>query len=252
MTTDTFIAGRGPLYRIDPRAKVLFLITMTIWFFLPVVLCSLWVVVGVLLLVMTFSVGLRYSRRVLGSIAPMLLFMVIFMPCSQRGGSPLLVVGNFVLVTWEGLRQTLLLMGRFMGITFSCSLLFATTKMHDVTLVLLSWHLPYQVALVITLAFTYIPFVGDSFQEIQESHKLRRSTTRRGKLHLKDMLPTLTSALVVSLRAIPFLAMSLEQRGYGRANKRSRYHDFSQYRHGRSGCALVVLGVVLLFLLCRM
>ena len=52
MTSDTFIAGRGPLYRIDPRAKVLFLVAMTIWFFLPVTLGSLWVVVGILFVVM--------------------------------------------------------------------------------------------------------------------------------------------------------------------------------------------------------
>ena len=252
MTSDTFIAGRGPLYRIDPRAKVLFLVAMTIWFFLPVTLGSLWVVVGILFVVMVGSIGVKYSRRVIASISAMLLFMVLFMPFSQRTGEGCLSIRGWTVVTWAGLWQTLLLMGRFMGITFTCTLLFATTKMHDITLVLLSWHLPYKVALVVTLAFTYIPFIGDSFKEIQESHKLRRPNVCSGKSHLKDMLPTLTSALVVSLRSIPFLAMSLEQRGYGRRGRRTRYHDFSQYRHGVLSCVLVVTGVIVLFLVCRM
>ncbi|HRV24419.1 MAG TPA: hypothetical protein P5046_04290 [Sphaerochaeta sp.] len=50
---------------------------------------------------------------------------------------------------------------------------------------------------------------------------------RIGKI--RSLIPTLTSSLVLALRSIPTLALSLELRGYGRANKRTRYHDLSSY-----------------------
>ncbi len=251
MTSDTFVAGKGPLYRTDPRMKMLFLVAMTIWFFLPVTLHAIWLVVALLVFASLVTIGAERTLHVFSSICAMLVFMVLFMPLSRRDGNPLLLVHGWTAITREGSLQTLLLMGRFMGITFACTLVFATTRMHDVTLTLRAWHLPYKAALAITLAITYIPFVAGSFKEIQESHMLRRPQGSRGKNRLKDLLPTLTSALVVSLRTIPFLAMSLEQRGYGREEKRTCYHDFSSYRHPYISSFFLLAGFAILFLAFR-
>ena len=231
MTTNTFIAGKGLLYHMDPRAKICALLLFIVGFFLPVTLLGLFVSVLLLVVLSLISVGLKASTKVLLSILPMLVFMLLFMPFNQRQGEPLLIVGSFTLVTREGLSQMLLLSLRFIGITYSCSLLLFTTRMNEVMLALLWYHLGYKVVLVITLSLTYIPFISDSFHEISDSHKLRHPFSGSEKLHIRVMLPTLTSALVVSLRSIPFLAMSLEQRGYGRTNKRTRYHSLSGYRH---------------------
>jgi energy-coupling factor transport system permease protein len=107
--------------------------------------------------------------------------------------------------------------------------------MTDVMLALRWYRLPYKASLVVTLAFTYIPFIADSFTQISESHRLRESGSLDKKRslfkRLRDLLPTLTSALVVALRSIPYLAMSLEQRGFGRKEKRTSYHSLDSYRH---------------------
>jgi energy-coupling factor transport system permease protein len=231
MTTDTFIAGRGFLYRMDPRAKIVLLLLLVVWFFLPVSLLGLLLMALCLLFVSFLSTGGKATGKVMLSILPMVVFMVLFMPFSSRDGQAIVRIGSFVLLTKEGMLQTLLLILRFLGITVSCTLLFSTTRMPDVMLALSWYRLPYRAVLVISLAFTYIPFISDSFGEIMDSHKLREAEGEGKKHRLKDMVPTLTSALVVSLRSIPFLAMSLEERGYGRKEKRSSYHDLSSYHH---------------------
>jgi len=241
MTTDTFIAGKGFLYTLDPRAKVLVWLCAVSFFFWPIRLCGLVFMVALLFVLSLYGVGGKATLRVLRSILPMLVFMVVFMPFGFRTGRAMWTVGGFPVVTWEAFWQTLLLMSRFVGITYSCTLFLSTTKMHQVMLAFLWYRIPYKTVLVITLAFTYIPFVSDSFHEISDSHRLRQASGKTRRTPLRDMLPTLTSALVVSLRGIPYLAMSLEQRGYGRKGKRSVYHDLSGYHHAVPQTLLAVL-----------
>ncbi len=232
MTTNTFVAGTGWLYRFDPRAKLLLMVLMCVWFFLPVSLIELSTVVILVVLVGLYNAGWKLVVRTFLSILPMLIFMVIFSPFNVRTGSPLIQIKSFTLITEQGLEQALRLMSRFIGITYVCTLLFATTPMHEVMLALRWYRLPYRASLVVTLAFTYIPFISDSFSQISESHRLREAddeTKKRFFTRLKDLLPTLTSALVVALRSIPNLAMSLELRGFGLENRRTSFHDLSSY-----------------------
>jgi len=234
MTTNTYIAGKGWLYRFDPRAKLLLMLLMCVWFFLPVTLLHLALVVALVVLVGAHSTGWHHAWRTVYSISPMLVFMILFMPFNVREGVPLVSIGSFTVITKEGLEQALRLMSRFIGITYVCTLLFATTVMHEVMLTLRWYHLPYKASLVVTLAFTYIPFIADSFSQISESHRLREAEDEQKKKvgqRLKDLVPTLTSALVVALRSIPNLAMSLEMRGFGRQERRTSYHSLDAYHH---------------------
>lgn len=243
MTTETFLPGQGPLYRMDPRTKLLVSVAVIVCVFLPVHRWMLAVMMASLVVVSLASVGRHATWVVFRSILPMLIFMVLFMPFGSRDGRPLWVVGRMVVLTWDSLWSTLTLMYRFVTITYACTLFFSTTRMHYVMCALQWFRLPFKAVLVITLAFSTIPFVSDSFREIADSHRLRQASDGKGKRRMGDMLPTLTSALVVSLRSIPFLAMSLEQRGYGREGKRTQYHDLSSFHHGiRDG---VVAGLVL-------
>ncbi|WP_320128094.1 energy-coupling factor transporter transmembrane component T [uncultured Sphaerochaeta sp.] len=235
MTTNTFVAGHSFLYRFDPRAKIFLMVLFCIWFFMPITLSGLYVVVLLIIILGSLNTGFRQSAKTFKSILPMLIFMVIFVPFNVRDGQSLLSLGSFTLVTKEGALEAARLAGRFIGITYVCTLLFATTRMNEVMLALRWYRLPYKASLVVTLAFTYIPFIAESFSQISDSHKLREAEEGEGKKNifarLTNLLPTLTSALVVALRSIPNLAMSLEQRGFGRKEKRSSYHSLQSYKH---------------------
>ena len=254
MTTSTFVAGNGWLYRFDPRAKILLMLLLCVWFFLPVHLLGLYLTVALIILAGALNTGFSHAWKTFQSILPMLLFMVLFMPFNVRDGQALLQIGSLTLVTREGLMQAARLAGRFIGISYVCTLLFATTIMNEVMLALRWYRLPYKTGLVVTLAFTYIPFIADSFSQIAESHRLREAEAEQGRKlfqRLKDLVPTLTSALVVALRSIPNLAMSLEMRGFGLQNRRSQYHNLASYRHPFTHFLLSAIIPVVLWLLCK-
>ena len=254
MTTSTFVAGNGWLYRFDPRAKILLMVLLCVWFFLPVHLVGLYCVVALVMLAGGLNTGFSHVYKTFRSILPMLLFMVLFMPFNVRTGRPLFTLGSLTIVTEEGLLQAARLAGRFIGISYVCMLLFATTIMNEVMLALRWYRLPYKAGLVVTLAFTYIPFIADSFNQIAESHRLREADREQGRKflqRLRDLVPTLTSALVVALRSIPNLAMSLEMRGLGLQNKRSQYHNLETYRHPFTHFLLSAIIPIGLWLLCK-
>ena len=212
MTTNTFVAGSGWLYRFDPRAKLLLMMLLCIWFFLPVTLIGLAMVVLLIIINGIMNTGGKAVRKTFLSILPMLILMVLFAPFNVRDGEAMLQIGSFTLITKEGLLQAVRLSLRFIGITFVCTLLFATTVMSEVMLALRWYRLPYRFALVVTLAFTYIPFIAESFTQIKDSHRLREYEGNEKKKvyqRVKDLLPTLNSVLVVALRSLPNLAMSL-------------------------------------------
>lgn len=150
--------------------------------------------------------------------------MILFVPITYRNGIVVLKIGSFVLATKEALENLNVLAARFMAITYLCTLYIWTTSMADIQLSLRWYGLPYEASLVTTLAFRFIPFVADSFKMIQDSHALRNAQEKERKT-ISDTVATVTAALVVALKAIPFLAMSLESRGLGRDNKRTNFRS---------------------------
>lgn len=254
MTTNIFRAGHGFLYTFDPRAKLLASVLLCIWFFLPVKLIGLYGTVVLIILLGAGNTGIKFIRAVFLSILPMLVFMVLFMPFNARNGQSLVTIGPLTLITKEGALQAARLAGRFIGISYVCALLFATTVTTEFMLALSWYGVPYKATLVVTLAFTYIPFLSDTLSQIAESHKLREADKEasRGLVgRLKDLLPTLTSALVAALRTIPNLAMSLELRGFGRPNPRTRYQSLAHYPHLFTHLILSCIIPLILWLICK-
>ena len=233
MTTNTFIAGKGFLYRYDPRAKLLLLVLLCVLVFLPISRIGLVVLLLSVFFVTWRSVGFRQALQPVKTILPLLVIMILFVPLTCRDGEVVLQVGGFPLATREALVQLIKLVTRFTTITYLCTLFFWTTPMGDITLALRWYGLSYQAALVLTLSFRFIPFIAEAFQMIQDSHSLRNANLgerERKRRPISDIIPTVTSALVFSLKSIPQLAMSLEHRGLGRANRRTGYRSLSRTR----------------------
>ncbi|WP_422481066.1 energy-coupling factor transporter transmembrane component T family protein [Pleomorphochaeta sp. DL1XJH-081] len=227
MTTNTFIAGRGFLYHMDARAKLLLVLLLCITVFLPLSHLGLWSIFFFTFLVTWRATGFKQALEPLKAILFVLILMTLFVPLTYRNGTVVLEVGSWVVATAESLENLSFLVSRFLGITYICTLYVWTTPMADINLALRWYGLSYQAALVLTLAFRFIPFIADSFKMIQDSHALRTSIQVEGKhsrrQRIADAIPTVTAALVFALKSIPQVAMSLEHRGLGRANKRSHY-----------------------------
>ena len=227
MTTSTFIAGRGILYIADARAKLLLVLLLCIFVFLPVSSVGLWILFLITFFTAWHATGYRQAMQPIRSILFIMIVMIVFAPLTHRDGTTALQIGTWSVVTHESVKNLSLLMARFLSITYLCTLYVWSTPMADINLALRWYGLSYRSALVLTLAFRFIPFIADSFTMIQDSHALRCSGRSDGKAswrqRIADAIPTVTAALVFALKSIPHLAMSLEHRGLGRSNRRSSY-----------------------------
>ena len=226
MISSTFIAGRGFIYHIDARAKLLLVLLLCIEVFLPVSTIGMYILVLLSIIIAWYATSFKQAISPLKTILPLIIIMILFTPFTYTNSSPVLAVKGVTLATQEGLYSLNLLVARFTAITYLTTLFVWTTTMSDIMLTFRFYGLPYKGALVITLAFRFIPFIADSFHMVRDAFSLRVINENKNskKSRIFDILPTISCVLVFALKSIPNLAMHLEHRGLGRAQKRSNYH----------------------------
>ena len=224
MIAETYIRGRGPLYRLDPRPKFILLVFLVVLFLVE---SSLHVSAGLLFFLFTItglSLGLKRVFSPIKSILPILVLTVLLTPPFNTEGTVIIKLGERIFLTDTGLRLTLLLVLRFSGITAAFYLFFSTTETESFILALQSFGLPFRAALTVTISLRYIPDMFSTYHRINEAHRLRTAgmKQRRGFRHrLKRLFPVLISVLINAVKNIPALAMALDSKGLGRANPRT-------------------------------
>lgn len=228
MQSSSFVPRNTPYYRFDVRAKIILTVLMCIVSFLAMPLYLQYALAAAVLVFSLFTVGAKATMHAIRLIAPMLIFMVIFMPLQERSGTALLSIGSFKLITEEGFTSFQFFALRFIFISILFSLLLQTTAERDILPALRYFRLPYSASLVLSLAIRFIPEIGSVFNQIRESQRLRLPNpddVNAKKRKIASLLPTLTSTLVVVLKNIPYSAAALEMRGYGRGNRRTDFHS---------------------------
>jgi energy-coupling factor transport system permease protein len=135
-------------------------------------------------------------------------------------------------VTTGGFQTTLLLLLRFLGITFGFYAIIRTVSLDDMVLSLRWFRLPYSACLVITITLRTIPSLAGTWHNVVDAHRLRSGAPGRGRRTgiVAKYLPVLTSVLIQAVKGIPVLAMALESRGFGRQNARTSYAALKQGR----------------------
>lgn len=216
-------AGKGLLFRTDARLKILILLEIVVAVFLPLKVWAPAALALALAVLSAIELGPRRSAGIFATILPVLLAMALLLPLCGRGGRPVLATaGGHVLATKEGLDGLVLVGGRFVVLTFGFSLLIRTTNQNEMVRALASFGLGFKAALTISLALRFLPTLQKTFSLISDSHSLRQSGAGKRR-RMREIGPTLVSALVCSLRSIPLTAMALEIRGWGRKEKPTMY-----------------------------
>ncbi|MGA2480217.1 MAG: energy-coupling factor transporter transmembrane component T [Spirochaetia bacterium] len=250
MKAEFFHSGRSFLHAFDPRAKLFLLIPLFLCFFLPEPLWVPAVFAGALVIVIAVALGPRELIPPLQAIAPVLVFICLLTPPFHRGGTPVVSLFRVALLTSDGLRETLTLALRFLGVTLGFFSVVRTVSLDDLVLSLRWFGLPYTVCLVVIVALRTMPSLATTWHNVLDAHRLRSGPPgpRERKKIVETYLPVLTSLLIEAVKGIPLLAMALESRGFGRRNRRTAYQQLKRGR-GLVGDALICL-VLSLLLLC--
>jgi energy-coupling factor transport system permease protein len=225
-------SGSGFLHRFDARAKLILLLPLMVCYFLPVNPLLLLPYTAALTLMVVAALGPRALLPPLRAVAPVLILICLLTPPFYGGGRVLVSVLHLPLVTTGGLRTTLTLLMRFLGLTLGFFLAMRTITLDQLVLSLRWFGLPYTVCLVVVIALRTIPSITSTWHNSMDAHRLRSDPSRRGgrRSLVERYLPVLTSVFIEAVKGIPVLAMALESRGFGRRNPRT---DFMALKSGR-------------------
>ncbi len=228
MFSETYRKGNSFLHRLDPRLKIIYLLFFSVIFFLPVPLMKYYAVFSLIFISSLFATGLGDLLKPVKIITPLLLLITVLTPLFHSGGDVLLSSGNMIILTSDGLRETLQLIGRFLGVTILFFIFLRTTRIDDFILALRYFGLSHRIALVITITVRYIPYLLSVYENTVDAHKMRLTVFSiipgrwNFSAKFRDLLSVLTSVLIQAVKGIPVLAMALETRGFGRKNPPGR------------------------------
>jgi energy-coupling factor transport system permease protein len=244
MIADFYKPGASALHRLDPRAKLILLAVVLAAFFLPSAPWVLCLFTGAIVCVIAVCLGPSQLLPPLKTLWPILILIVLLTPPFHRAGPALVRIFGFPLVTIDGVNTAVVMLLRFLGITFGFFALVRTLALDDMILSLRWFGLPYSACLVITITLRTIPTLGATWHNVLDAHRLRSGSlpdAPRQRL-VQRYLPVLTSVLIEAVKGIPLLAMALESRGFGRRNPRT---SLAELKHGRKiiGDILVLAAV---------
>ena len=174
MTADFHLPGTSFLHRTDPRARLLALLGLTACFLVPAEPLPLaGPRHGVPRRCGASPSAGRQLAGLLRALAPALLFIALLTPPFVRGGTALVTVAGFPLVTTAGVRAAIVYLSRLSGIAAVFFALLRTLRLEELVLALRCFGVPFPAALAVTVTFRYIPFLAGTWHEVRDAHRLR-------------------------------------------------------------------------------
>ncbi len=259
ITFGRYIPGKGIIYDLDPRIKIVCMILLLVGVFLP----AGWIgyaVMGfvVIVLLLLSGLGIRYLFRTVKPMFFMVLFLFVINLLVVKTGNKLIAIGSFEI--YDGaIFQTLYIFIRLILMLSISGILTTTTKPLDLTLGIEDLLAPlakikvpaHEIAMMISIALRFIPTLLDEIQRIMKAQESRGVDLQEGKLKEKIMavLSLIVPLFVSSFQRADELANAMEARGYVPDAHRTRYKQL--HIHTKDIvclilCILLVAGLIVL------
>jgi energy-coupling factor transport system permease protein len=218
-----YTPGKGLLYALDPRAKLVFVLSLTLYLAL---VSSTEVMLLVLVGLNVLGAVSRSTRTRVPALwrglVPLLLMIVVLGSLRWRAEDALLAVGPLT-VAWPSLWMAVGLAGRIAALSFVFSLVLWTTEPGDMVAGLSRLGLPFEIGFPAVMALEYVATFGQRFHHILEAQQSRGLTLPRGNpiRTARTYLPVLIPLIITALRSADNLALALQARGFGVKAKRT-------------------------------
>ena len=224
MPIGMYIPGKTWIHRLDPRAKLLIIVLISIILFAVDSPLALTIIMGAVIAAYLFA---RVPLRSLRTIATPIMLISIFTLIANAiawGNMPadihLLGIG----LTLSGALRGIYFMIRLLALVSATSLLALTTSPVALTDAITSILSPLRVlrvpvddiALVFSIALRFIPTIADEAERIVMAQTARGAQFSSGGLitRIKAWIPVLVPLLVQLFRRADNLALAMESRCY--------------------------------------
>jgi energy-coupling factor transport system permease protein len=218
-----FDKAQGILYRLDPRIKVLSVVSLLLYLAIQAA------PVGTLLAAAglhALALGSRGTRTRLApfwrTIGPLVVTIVLLASLRWRPAQPLWALGP-VAVTVPSIWVAVRLGARITALSLGFSLLLWTTEPGDAVAGLTRLGLPFEIGFSVIVALQYVFTFRRLFYQILEAQQSRGLILPRHHpiQAVRTYMPVLIPLLIAALRAADSLALALQSRGFGGGKKRT-------------------------------
>ncbi|MBP7174710.1 MAG: energy-coupling factor transporter transmembrane protein EcfT [Thermoclostridium sp.] len=256
-----YIQGNSLIHRLDARVKI-----VCVFILIAAVVGSSSAWGYALMLTVNFAFILLSGlpiRSAVGSVQRMwLFFLIIFCMNALFFNS-----GNALVSWWifhlsmGGIRQGFIVVINVALILFLGNLLTSTTSTTQITAALGSLMKPLKfigvptedVAMIISVAITYIPVLMEETQSIKMAQTARgaRFESRKLSERAASYIPLIVPIFIAAFRRADELSLAMEARGYRNAKNRTRRKREPLVLHDYSGLAICASVFLIQFLLLR-
>jgi len=218
-----YIPGDSPIYRLDPRVKILAVLLLSI-----VILNAGPVespIVTVFLLAAVALSGLS-GRRVAGALKPLVWFFAILF-CLHlffTEGRP--IFPTLPAVTYEGLERGVSVTWQFIALVVSAAVLTMTTAPSELVGGFEKLLRPFNrlgvpshdIAIMVSISLRFVPTLLEEVERMREAQVARGADFASGGLvkRLKKMATLVIPLILCTFRRADELALAMEGRGYHR------------------------------------
>ena len=253
ITIGQYYKADSVIHALDPRTKILGTILYIVAVFCANNLWSLLAVtLGIAAVIRLSQVPFSFLARGLKSILFILLFTAVLNLFLEKGTT---LVHFWVLtITWEGLRNALLVATRLILLIFGSSLMTLTATPLQLAAGLERLMQPlkkikvpvHDISMMISIALRFIPVLLEETDRIMKAQKARGADFEEGRLmeKLHSLVPIFVPLLLSLFRRAEELALAMESRCYRGDVGRTQMNVL---RFQRSDW--LALGVLVLFVL---
>lgn len=210
---------------VDPRSKliiVLSLSTLSIIVKDPVFLGI--ILLAAILVSVLFSADFKGTIKKTKGLIYLLIGMALVQSIFSKGGTSLIVIGNFNILTTEGLEKSLEFILRMMTILFSATIL-ATSNPREIIQGFVQWGMPYEIAFMVAIGIRFLPILSEEIKDSIVAIQLRgiefEKIPMKKRIHIYSYI--FTPVILGSISKAEKLSMSMEMRGFRAYDSRTSY-----------------------------
>ena len=215
--------GNSWLHSLDPRTKIIYVVTSTTiaFLFFNVIIALLICLVNFALV--AWSTGINVVKNpIIKLLAVIMILNVVIHGFANPAGKTSVTIFGYLLtlpffesMKWEGMYFGMVFGLRVLGLGYGALLLVSTTHPRDLINSLKKIGLPLKYGLMLTLSIQLIPQMSEEAKMILNAQRARGVRIKSNIDKFKALLPVLVPLTIGSLERMNTIAMSISARGYG-------------------------------------
>lgn len=257
VTLGQFMPGNSIMHKLDPRAKILLLLTFIVLIFCTFNFYALgFVALSVIAIILMSGVPVKMYLKSLKVI--LVIVLITFVLNMFYGtGEPILEWG-FLKITLSGIYRAIFVTVRIVCLILVSSCLTFTTSPTDLTDAierlmkpLTVFHVKvHEIAMMMTIALRFVPTLLEETDKIMSAQKARGADMESGNIvqKVKALIPVLIPLFASAFRRAYELAMAMECRCYQGGEGKTRMKSLHIKKLDVAGFIVTILligGVVL-------